>query len=159
MFRILLATDGSAFSLRAAEYVAKMFHNKHDAEVSVLYVEEINPMLLSPTSAASLPPMPIPPAQVTDALVSIKEHMERERTAALEATTGRFVGFGGGVSSRSAQGKPGDVICDIGERENFDLIVVGSSGKGRVSRAFLGSVSYRVVNQARVPVLVVRGKD
>ncbi len=159
MFKILLATDGSSYSFKAADYVAEMFHNRGDAEITVLYVEELNPMLLSPTSAASMPPMPIPSSQVRDALVAIGEHLEKERTAVLEATAGRFVGFGGRVGSRSAQGKPGDTICDIAERENFNLVVVGSSGKGRVSRAFLGSVSYKVVNQARVPVLVVRGKE
>lgn len=159
MLKILLATDGSAFSFRAAEFVVNLFRTRADAHVTVLYVEEMPTMLLSPTSVTSLPPMPIPPAQVADALASINERMERERNATLEATMERFVAFGNRASTRSALGKPGDVICDIAEQEKFDLVVVGSSGKGRVSRALLGSVSYKVVNQSRVPVLVVRGAE
>ena len=156
MFKVLLATDGSAFSLRAAEYVSSLFRNRADVEVTVLYVEEISPTLLSPTSAASLPPMPVPPTQVTDALVHIREQLESERNTILEATMERFVAFGQRATSRAALGKAADTICDTAEKENFDLVVVGSSGKGRVTRALLGSVSYKVVHQAKVRVLIVR---
>lgn len=38
-----------------------------------------------------------------------------------------------------------------------DLIVIGSHGRGGLSRAFLGSVAEAVVRHAPCPVLVVRG--
>ena len=151
-----MATDGSGFSFRAADYISNMFRHRTDVEVTVLYVEEINPMLLSPTSAASLPPMPVPPDDVTNALINIKERMEKERNTILEATMERFTSLGKMANSRSEQGKPADVICDIADREKFDLVVVGSSGKGVMTRALLGSVSYKVVHQSKTPVLVVR---
>lgn len=156
MFKVLLATDGSAFSLRAAEYVAKLVRHRDDVQIAVLYVEEVSPLFLSPTSAASLPGAPIPPDQVTGALVAIREQMDREKNTALEATMERFVAFGKRASSQAAQGKAADVICDIAGRDKYDLVVLGSSGKGRVSRALLGSVSHKVVNLCKVPVLVVR---
>ncbi|MCL6443965.1 MAG: universal stress protein [Alicyclobacillus sp.] len=49
------------------------------------------------------------------------------------------------------------MICDLASRENVDLIIVGSHGKGSVKRALLGSVSQAVVHHAGRPVLVVRG--
>ena len=159
MFKVLLATDGSGFSLRAADYVANMFRHRADLEVIVLYVEEVNSMLLSPTSAASMPQMPILPDQVTEALSTIQEHMEKERTTILASTMERFASLGKRATSRSQMGKPADIICEIADQENVDLVVVGSSGKGVMKRALLGSVSYKVVHQAKVPVLIVREKD
>ena len=156
MFKVLMATDGSGFSLRAADYISNMFRHRTDLEVTVLYVEEINPMLLSPTSAASLPPMPVPPDEVTNALINIKERMEKERNTILESAMERFTSLGKRANSRSEQGKAADVICDIADREKFDLVVVGSSGKGVMTRALLGSVSYKVVHQSKAPVLIVR---
>lgn len=158
MTKILLATDGSSFSLRAADYVANLFRDRDGAEVTVLYVEDIHPMLLSPIASASLPDAPIPTAQINETMQAIKEQMERERKTILESTMERFATFGERAASRAAEGKAGDVICDIAEQENFDLVVVGSSGKGRVKRALLGSVSYKVVNHVKASVLVVRGK-
>lgn len=159
MFKVLMATDGSGYSMRGADYIANMFRHRTDVEITVLYVEEVSPMLLSPTSAASLPPMPIPPEQVTEALIHIREQMERERTTIVEAAMERFTSFGKRATSRSAEGKAADIICDIADKENFDLVVVGSSGKGLMKRALLGSVSYKVVHQCKVPVLVVREKE
>jgi universal stress protein A len=54
------------------------------------------------------------------------------------------------------QGDPGEAIVDAARAEQADLIVVGSHGRGVVSRFLIGSVSDHVVRHASVPVLVVR---
>ena len=46
-------------------------------------------------------------------------------------------------------------MLDVADRTDADVIVVGSRGLGAVKRAILGSVSTRVVGEARRPVLVV----
>ncbi|MEB3372121.1 universal stress protein [Saccharopolyspora mangrovi] len=43
----------------------------------------------------------------------------------------------------------------LGEAKNANLLVVGSHGRGAVRRAFLGSVSHAVLNQASCPVAVL----
>lgn len=43
----------------------------------------------------------------------------------------------------------------LGEAEEANLLVVGSHGRGPVRRAFLGSVSHAVLNQANCPVAVL----
>ncbi len=53
-------------------------------------------------------------------------------------------------------GEVGEQLLQFSEREDCDLIVVGSSGKGRLRRALQGSVSTRIALNARCSVYVVR---
>lgn len=47
-------------------------------------------------------------------------------------------------------------LLDFAEHEDCDLIVIGSSGKGRLRRVLQGSVSARVAMKARCSVYIVR---
>ena len=53
-------------------------------------------------------------------------------------------------------GHPVEVILRVAEREEVDLIVVGSRGLRGVKELFLGSVSSGVMHHAHCPVLIVR---
>jgi len=53
---------------------------------------------------------------------------------------------------------PAEKILDFAEKQDVDMIVVGSSGKTDAERFVLGSASEKVVRNAKVPVLVVHGK-
>lgn len=53
-------------------------------------------------------------------------------------------------------GKPADTILDLAAEVGADLIFIGSHGKLGFERLLLGSVSERVVREARCPVMVVR---
>lgn len=48
------------------------------------------------------------------------------------------------------------VIIDYADRENIDLIVMGTRGKSDFKRALLGSVASGVMSYARSPILIVR---
>jgi nucleotide-binding universal stress UspA family protein len=52
-------------------------------------------------------------------------------------------------------GVPWKRIISAARRGGYDLIVIGSRGRGRVRAALLGSVSSAVASQAGGPVLVV----
>ena len=47
-------------------------------------------------------------------------------------------------------------IIDYAEKQNIDLIVIGSKGKTGLRRMLLGSVTQRVLTYAHCPVLLVR---
>jgi nucleotide-binding universal stress UspA family protein len=52
--------------------------------------------------------------------------------------------------------KVGSVIVDYAERENVDLIVIGTRGRTGFKKMLLGSVASDVVTYAYCPVLVVK---
>ena len=51
-------------------------------------------------------------------------------------------------------GRASEEILKCAEEKDVDLIVIGSRGLGGFSRTLLGSVSDKVLNAAKVPVLV-----
>jgi nucleotide-binding universal stress UspA family protein len=53
--------------------------------------------------------------------------------------------------------RPYEAIVDTAEARGCDLIVIGSHGRSGLTGALLGSQVQRVLAQATVPVLVVRG--
>ncbi len=54
------------------------------------------------------------------------------------------------------EGAPGASIIHLAEKHDIDLLIIGSTGKGAMRRAFLGSVSAEVVEHAPCGVYVVR---
>ncbi|NND86150.1 MAG: universal stress protein [Nitrosopumilus sp.] len=47
-------------------------------------------------------------------------------------------------------------IVEIAEKNNFDLIVIGSRGMGAAKEIFLGSTSSYVLHKSKKPVLIVK---
>lgn len=63
------------------------------------------------------------------------------------------------VRSVLRTGVPHEEIVGLAQDERADLIVIGTHGRGGMSRALLGSVTDRVVRMAVCPVLTVRQPD
>jgi nucleotide-binding universal stress UspA family protein len=55
-------------------------------------------------------------------------------------------------------GDPADEIVGVAEEIGADLIILGCHERGTVERILLGSVSTRLLHEARCPVLVARKK-
>jgi nucleotide-binding universal stress UspA family protein len=56
-------------------------------------------------------------------------------------------------------GKPGDEIFTEASRGEYDLIVMGSRGRGAATSALLGSVSHTVLNHGPAAVLIVQAQE
>jgi hypothetical protein len=74
-------------------------------------------------------------------------------------------GFAGRPSAGEVQfyvhariGKPAEEILRIAAEVGADMVFIGSHGKTGIERVLLGSVSERVVREAKCPVMVVRTK-
>jgi nucleotide-binding universal stress UspA family protein len=53
-------------------------------------------------------------------------------------------------------GDPAQVIVDISNKNTYDLIIMGSRGMSTFKELLLGSVSLKVMDHARCPVMIVK---
>ncbi len=53
-------------------------------------------------------------------------------------------------------GNPVKAILSFVKSKNIDLIIIGSSGKGKFDKVLLGSVSNGVMQKAKCPVLIIK---
>ena len=135
-------SDGSLLAVSKAHDLAVSFN----AELIVLHV--FDPTV--PIPAGSDAPGPFMSqesieAELKQALVKLHEaelgESERVKTELL-------------VSDSYAEG-----ICAYAEDNAIDRIVVGSHGRGALSRFLIGSVAERVVRNAECPVLTIRASQ
>ena len=88
----------------------------------------------------------------------MRENLEaqgRESTAYV-VTSGKIENIA--VEPIILEGNPADEIVNFAEKNEIDLIVIGTLGKTGIKRFLLGSVAENVVRHSKKTVLVVRGK-
>ena len=59
------------------------------------------------------------------------------------------------VETIVVEGNPAVEICRVASERGIDLIVLGSHGRGVISRAILGSTADKVMRTAHCPVMIV----
>ena len=74
----------------------------------------------------------------------------------LEQSKSMFDGYAGKVETAHTTGDVAEEIIRFAEKGNFDLIVMGSRGLGIFSRTILGSVSHKVLQHAKMTVMIVK---
>ena len=139
--RILVPTDASEYSRRALETALDLARTFH-AEIELLFVAYIREAYWGYNVAYSF-------------LVS-PEEIEETGEVALE-TTLKGIDIGDvPLKKKKVLGYPASVILEEVEKENIDIVVMGSHGYGPIAGSMLGSVSQRVLQQAKCPVLIVK---
>jgi nucleotide-binding universal stress UspA family protein len=146
--KVLLATDGSEYSDRAASFAARLLANT-DCRLTLLTVFE-EPVYPMPQDEITPPLEIIPPYEdlreaFLDRAEAILDHgLALLREAGVEAETKvRF-------------GHPAAEILGELEEGGYEMIIMGSHGHGVLGEVLLGSVSYRISHHAKCPVLIVR---
>jgi len=136
--KILVATDGSACSLRAGEH-AIYLAGRLGAKLIALNVVNIDWSYHTGIHYG-------------EALIEL-EKSGQSATEAIEALASKDDIK---CERRVLRGyKPHQVIVEVAEREEVDCIVVGSIGTSAFERAMIGSESDKVVRFAKCPVLLV----
>jgi nucleotide-binding universal stress UspA family protein len=51
---------------------------------------------------------------------------------------------------------PAETILDIAKKKKCDVIVMATRGQGGLRGVFIGSVTQKVLNQSKIPVLIVQ---
>ena len=142
---ILLATDGSDCSCRAAERAASIAES-YGSKVTLLFVEPL-PQL----------PYGIADIGVTEDYVELQDEAgASSRDAAIACSRSMFDKRGIKFDRAEARGPAGDTIVAVSAAIDVDLIVIGHRGLNAFQSFLLGSTSERVVHAAKCSVLVVR---
>jgi nucleotide-binding universal stress UspA family protein len=145
--KILIAYDGSECAESAIEDLKRAGLPRR-VEVVVL------------TIAGELIPVPTSLGGVATSFA--KDLLEEEKNSLVLARRARsrihsiFPGWK--IEAEAAIGSPGSEIIAKADEWRPDLIVVGSHGRTALGRMFFGSVSQKVVNEARCSVRVSRGR-
>jgi nucleotide-binding universal stress UspA family protein len=149
MKKILLATDGSPGSLKAAKKAASLARSIPGGQATLVVVN-IAPLHLIDLATDRLN-MSGEDVLPTELEVRLKKNSEDILAATLKQIEGVE-----GIQTRSLLGHPSDAICDVAEEIGADLIVVGSGGHSKLHKLFLGSVSNQIVSHSPCDVLVVK---
>lgn len=140
---VLVAVDGSEDSFRAVRFLQSLALSR---QTKVRLLGAIEPSRY-PTSA---------PKALRGQLVGMLKELESERRGQLEKALEKAATQLGDTSTRvtraTVAGDPAAVIAAA----NADLIVVGARGQGGMARLLLGSVSEKVLRDAKCPVLIVK---
>jgi nucleotide-binding universal stress UspA family protein len=140
--KILVAVDGSQASMDAADQAIEMA-SKYNSEIIALHV-----ILSDTTLFGTNPPQHIDEIkqQAQQYFDKIKQKMPNQHdNNKIQMRTEL-------ISSATAVGG----IVGFAEKENIDLIVVGTRGRSGFKKLLLGSVASGVVNYAHCPVMVVK---
>jgi nucleotide-binding universal stress UspA family protein len=138
--KVLIPTDGSIHSMRAAEYgisIAKMLN----AQIVTVYV--LDEVVLDQISKVT---------KLTDVERELKNDGQRH--------TSYIVGLAekDGVKATSllVKGRPFEQIVHLAKENDMDLIVMGTYGLRGAEGILIGSVAQRVIEYSHCPVLVLK---
>ena len=137
--KILCPVDFSSRSDAALAYASSLA-SEAGAFLHIVYVDEGSPTYVPGYSEYGY--IPEPPIDW--------EREQRERLARVRPTTD--VPY----DTRFLFGNPGKEILRFAQREQVDLIVLGSHGRTGLSRLLMGSVAEAVMRRAQCPVLTVK---
>jgi nucleotide-binding universal stress UspA family protein len=140
---ILAPVDFSELSVEGLRYAVNLAKCL-GARVTVLYADPFLP----------------PPYFTEGSLDDLKKQTEdskRQAETRLRQLAESEAGESVGIEVSVDEGLPADSIRRVASDSSADLIVMGTHGRSGVNRLILGSVTERVLREAQVPVLVVRG--
>ena len=144
--KIIVAIDGSPQSDKAAEEAVRLASISGTKFKSQLYAVMVLPSMKTPSYTDFFPEKPATEMpgwqEKRDRLFYVVEKAAAEADVDLESLV--------------LYGDPTEELMLMAEEKGCDVIVVGSSGKGRVKRTLLGSVSTKISLHAHCSVYIVR---
>lgn len=147
--KILLATDGSAFSRTAIDTCCDLIAGVENPSVLVVSIHEIQVPIAAEPFAMS--------GEYYQKLDEIaKAQADAAAEEAVDIILKRFAGHPVDITKRVEFGRAAEMIIEAAKEWNADLVIVGTHGRGFWGRLTLGSVSDAVVHHSPCSVLVVR---
>lgn len=145
--KVLLATDGSEQALKAAAYLHGLVAGRSDYAVTVLHVLPVPRIPAAAAAGSGVAPLPDVPMDVM---------IDREAKPILGRTIAALDLPEAQVREEVQLGDAADEIIRVAKSIGAEMIVMGNRGLSPIKEFFLGSVSDRVAQKARCPVLIVK---
>ena len=139
MQKILVAHDGSKSSDKALKKAIELTTNFNSSLTILAVVPELYLTELGDADRN----------RITDSLT-------RETTDSMEKIRKALSGKSIDVKTVVRQGDPAEKILETAQKMKVDLIVTGSHGRHGTKKFLLGSVSGKIVDYSKCPVLVVK---
>lgn len=141
---VLLCTDGSNVSIEALRAAMPLLAPA-DRTIVVTVESPVDPDTTTGTGFTSEESAP-------DLAEQIETSGDRQAKAILDVTVAAL-GLED-VELMAVVGRPGHAICELAESLPANVVVVGTSGRGGLRRAVMGSTSDYIIRHAPCPVLV-----
>jgi nucleotide-binding universal stress UspA family protein len=145
--RILVAIDGSPQSDKAAEEAVRLAVGNQSQFKSRIYALLVLPNAPTSTYTDFVPSAPMTETKKWDELRERLFYVIEKYATEYDIPLEMIVEYG----------DPADKIMSLAKREEIDVIVIGSSGKGFLQRRIKGSISHKVASNATCSVYIVRG--
>lgn len=139
--KVLVPVDGSENSMRAVSYVFNMAKSHPSIEITLLTVACLYANYIGETVLN---------------LEEINVDCRKRSSLKLEDAKNYFTDRGVSVNAVLMQGEPADVIIDYVEKNGINKIIIGSRGLGPLKAAIMGSVTYKVLHNVKIPVTVIK---
>jgi len=133
----MLAADGSAHAVRAAEY-ARSLAEKFGGRIDVCYVVDGE-----------------------HAKADVLHHndpfeIESARKEKIRQVREQFESADFPYELHILHGEPGPTIVQFANSKQYDCVIVGSRGLNKLQTFILGSVSHKIAKRVNCPVLIVK---
>jgi nucleotide-binding universal stress UspA family protein len=140
MKNILVPIDGSKFSdiaMDKAKELADVFGSK----VTLLYVNDFHQYIFNYNPEVE---------------AHYAEMFDKVSRDVLESGRQRLAELGDRLETLRMEGNVANTILEYANNNDFDLVIIGPYGKGRIQRFLLGSVASKVATHVNKPVLIAR---
>ncbi len=139
--KIMIPVDGSEYTQRAVNFFLdhKQSFGKFGG-VTLFHVSAPLPRLVAASLRAE----------------AVEAYHAEEVGKALSWARTRFTQYEAPYAEKVEIGDAAERIAGVAEREQFDLVIMGSRGHGTVPGLSVGSTALRVLGACKVPVLIVR---
>lgn len=139
--KVLVPVDGSENSNRALKHALSL-SSKLKSKLTILHVSEVPPFVY---------------VQSQKLVDSVMASLEKEAKNILDVAQNQAKEFDVEYETVLLKGDNiASVIIDYNKKNDFDIIVVGSRGQGKLKTTLLGSVSNNVLHHSKNPVLIIK---
>lgn len=146
---VLVPTDGSDPANKAIAFAIRLLENS-SCRVSLLCVVEEAVYSAFWSDGIVAPEVVVPSPE------QLRKELDLKAEGMLEESLKPLRDAGIEAVPKVRFGNPASEILQEAEEGAYDMVVMGSHGRGTLGNFLMGSVSHRVAHHAKCPVLIVR---